>query len=258
MRRIRVIPVLTIDQGKLVKTVKFNNPNYIGDPINAIKIFNAKEVDEIVVLDISATKLNKEPNFKLIEELAGECFMPLAYGGGIRNIYQAKKLFDLGVEKVILNSIVESNVDLINEIASKYGNQSVVISLDIKSSFFSGQGHYHNSGRRKSKLSIEEYLKLVIAKGAGEIMINHIDNEGTFNGYDIELINKICTSVNVPVVACGGTNSVDNMAAAIFSGKASAVAAGSLFVYMGNNPNSILVNYPSQEVLTTKIFSNLR
>lgn len=248
----RVIPVLTIDDGKLVKTVRFKNPNYIGDPVNAVKIFNDKEVDEIVLLDITASKLGREPNYLKIEEICSEAFMPFAYGGGISSIEQVDRLFKIGIEKIILNSVFEINLDLISEISSKYGAQSVIASIDVKKDLFRKYKIYTKSGSDKLKFSIEEFIVLLEEKGVGEIMLNSIDNEGTYKGYDLAMLKLAGKHSTVPIILCGGANSISNMKAAIDNG-ASAVAASSLFVYRGNK-NGILINYPSQEELKSLLF----
>ncbi len=257
MRRVRIIPVLTVDGSKLVKTVKFKKPNYLGDPINAIKIFNDKEVDEVVVLDITASKNNKDINFQLVEEMAGECFMPLAYGGGVKTFDHIQKLFSIGVEKVILNSVLETNIDLITKVANHYGAQSTVVALDIKKNIWGTPKVHFRSGKKSSNIKPIDFAQKVESAGAGEILINNIDRDGTFKGLDMELINSIATSVNIPVIACGGAHSIENIKDGIVCGGASAVAAGSLFAYKANNTASILINYPSQEELHKEVFKHL-
>ena len=246
-QRARIIPVLTIDQQKLVKTVKFKNPNYIGDPINAIKIFNDKMVDEIVVLDITASASGRAPNEKLIYEMAGECFSPLGYGGGISTFDQAAKIFSLGVEKIILNSIVNTKPQLITEIANAFGSQSVVVSVDIKKKFLSGIRPHFTSGKNASTEGIVEFAKRIESLGAGEILVHDIESDGTFAGYNRELIKLIAGAVSVPVVACGGASSHSEMFDIISETGASAAAAGSIFVYKGQNTNSILISYPTPD-----------
>jgi len=255
MRRVRVIPVLTVANQKLVKTVKFKNPNYIGDPINAVKIFNEKEVDEIVLLDITATKENRPPNFELIEEICSEAFMPFAYGGGIKTIQQIEILFKLGIEKVILNSTIENNFKIITEASKIYGSQSIVASIDVKKNIFGKYNAFKISGSKKIKKSLIEYLKQLEEFGAGEIFINIIDRDGTYSDYDFELIENLAKEVNIPIVICGGAINAQSFLKAIQKG-ASAVAAGSLFVYTGN-AKGILINYPSQENLINTIFNKL-
>ena len=255
MKRVRVIPVLTVDNEKLVKTVKFKKPNYIGDPINAVKIFNEKEVDEIVLLDITATKEKRTPNFTFIEEICSEAFMPFAYGGGITTLEQIDQLFQLGIEKVILNSCVENNLALITKAASKYGAQSIVVSIDVKKSLFGKYQVYKQSGNKKVKLNLTDYLSQIEKAGAGEIFINSIDNDGSYLGYDYPLIKLVSKEVNIPVVACGGAKEVTSFLEAIKNG-ASAVAAGSLFVYKGA-AKGILINYPSQQELTEQVYNKI-
>ncbi len=256
MKRIRVIPVLLLQNGGLVKTIKFKKPNYIGDPINAVKIFNEKEVDELVFLDIEATKLGKEPDYNTIEEIASECFMPLGYGGGVRNIEQVKRIIGIGVEKVILNSSAVINPHLIGEIAKIYGNQCAVVSVDVKKDMFGKYVCYTNSGKNKVKQKLVDFVKILENKGAGEIILTSIDREGTFDGYDINLIKKVSEAVNIPVVANGGTSKIEDFSAAVLIGGASAVAAGSLFVYKSKN-RGVLINYPSQDELKEKLFEKL-
>ena len=256
MKRIRVIPVLLLQNGGLVKTIKFKKPNYIGDPINAVKIFNEKEVDELVFLDIEATKLGKEPDYNKIEEIASECFMPLGYGGGIQNIEQVKRIIGIGVEKVILNSSVTQNPELISKIAKIYGNQCAVVSVDVRKDMFGKYICYINSGKNKIKQKIIDFVKFLENEGAGEIILTSIDREGTFKGYDIDLIKKVSENVNIPVVANGGASKIEDFTNAIKNGGASAVAAGSFFVYKSKN-RGVLINYPSQKELKEKVFEKI-
>jgi cyclase len=252
-KRVRIIPVLTVDKEKLVKTVKFKKPNYIGDPINAVKIFNEKEVDEIVLLDITATKQNREPNFAFIEEICSEAFMPFAYGGGITTLKQIEKLFKLGIEKVVLNSCIDTNFNLIKEASNIFGSQSIVISLDLKKNIFGKYQLMKKSGSKKIQYSLEDYITKIEEHGAGEIFLNVIDRDGTYLGYECSLIQSVSNLTTLPVVACGGANSNKSFKNAILS-SASAVAAGSLFVYRGKT-NGILINYPSQEQLRNEVFN---
>jgi imidazole glycerol-phosphate synthase subunit HisF len=256
VRRVRLIPILTIDGQKLVKTVKFKNPNYLGDPINAIKIFNEKEVDEIAVLDITASTQNKSPNFKLIEEMAGECFMPLAYGGGIKSIEDIKTLFSLGVEKIILNTTLQHNPEIITQAAGLYGSQSIVVSLDIKKSVFGNYKTCFCNGKKNGDDIPEKFAKKMESLGAGEILLNNIDKEGTFSGLDYKLINSLSKVLKIPLIACGGTNSISDILEGIKSG-ASAIASGSFFAYKNNDTQSILINYPSQKDLTEQLYLKL-
>ena len=255
MRRIRVIPVLTLQNEKLVKTVRFKNPTYIGDPINAVKIFNEKEVDEIVILDITASKEKREPNYIKIEEIASEAFMPFAYGGGVKSLAQIEKLFKLGIEKVVLNSVLEENIGLVTEAAKIFGSQSIIASIDVKKNIFGKSNAYKISGSTKINYSIDDYVNKLEDAGVGEFFINSIDKDGTYSGYDLSLINQVSSKINLPIVACGGASSINDFLPVIQSG-ASAVAAGSLFVYTGST-RGILINYPKQEELIDKIYHRL-
>jgi cyclase len=247
MLNTRTIPVLLLRNGGLVKTIQFDGAKYIGDPINAVKIFNEKEVDEIVVLDISASKEKLGPNFNLLSSLASECFMPLGYGGGIRNLEDIKRLFMIGVEKVILNTILLTNLDIVREAVEIFGSQSVVASVDIKKNIWgSFQIYSHNKAIIKYDNYLN-YIKKLEEIGCGEIILNSVDLDGTMNGYDLNLINTVSINSKIPVVAVGGAGSLSDFVKAKKAG-ASAVAAGSLFIYHGIN-KGVLINYPSQKEL---------
>jgi cyclase len=248
MLKTRVIPVLLLRNRGLVKTIKFKNPKYVGDPINAIKIFNEKEVDELIFLDIDATKKNREPDYQIIEDFASECFMPVCYGGGITNIKQVKKLFTLGIEKVSLNSTVMQNKNFIREAVAIFGSQSIVVTIDIKKSIFGKYQIYNHSSKKSIKTPYLEYIREVESLGIGEILINNVDLDGTQNGYDIELLKEIVKVVNVPVVACGGAKGLDDFKKVKEEAKVSAVAAGSFFVFQGKH-NAVLITYPKYEEL---------
>jgi Imidazoleglycerol-phosphate synthase len=255
MRRIRVIPVLLLQNGGLVKTIRFNHPTYIGDPINAVKIFNEKEVDEIVLLDITATKQNREPDYEKIREICSEAFMPFAYGGGIHHIDQVKQLFQTGLEKVIINTGAYIQSKLIEQAATIFGSQSIVVSLDVKKNLFGSYTVYVSSGTINTKISPSEYARKMEEHGAGEIILTSIDREGTYKGYDEQLIQSVAHKVAIPVVANGGAASVQSFLPAIKSG-ASAVSAGSMFVYHGSK-KGILINYPSQNILVEQLFTKV-
>jgi cyclase len=242
----RVIPVLGINKNRLVKTVQFKKPNYLGDPLNAIRIFNQKMVDEIAIVDIRASLNNSALDFDLIENMAEECFSPLAYGGGIKTYDDASKLFSIGVEKIILNSAAFSTPKLIEEVSKKYGSQSIVVSVDIKKSFLGGYKLRTHSGTQKVKGSIEHWLKVFIDLGVGEILLHDIDREGTFSGYNSDLIQLFSKEINVPMIALGGARNFEDMREALKNG-AQAVSAASFFVYRNNNPESILIDYPKYE-----------
>jgi len=248
MLLIRYIPCLLLKDNGLVKTVKFKNPKYIGDPINTVRIFNEKEVDELIFLDIDATPKNKEPNYKLLAEIANECFMPLAYGGGIKTFDQAQKIFNIGIEKVAINSSVHENLNLITQISEVYGSQAVIGVIDVKKNFFGKKEVVYNSANNKSKFSPNEWAQKLVNAGVGEILVTSVDNEGTWSGFDIETIKSITESVNVPVVANGGAGNVEHLKDAIVKGKASAVAMGSMVVYQKKD-FGVLINFPNKQLL---------
>ncbi|NOU18348.1 MAG: imidazole glycerol phosphate synthase subunit HisF [Bacteroidales bacterium] len=247
MLRNRVIPVLLISNGGLVKTTKFKKPVYIGDPINAVKIFNEKEVDELILLDITATNEKKEPNYSKIKEIVSEAFMPIGYGGGINKLEQIENLFMLGVEKVILNTSAHTNPDLLRQASITFGNQSIVVAIDVNKDFWGKQYMYTNGGKVKQKTELITFLKKTVAIGAGEILINSIENDGMMKGYDLGLIKYVSENVSIPVVACGGAGNVQDFYSAIKAG-ASAVSAGSMFVFQGVN-RAVLISYPKYEEL---------
>lgn len=238
----RVIPVLLLSDGGLVKTTQFKKPKYVGDPTNAIKIFNEKEVDELIVLDISAAKNGKGPDYNTIDLFASECFMPLCYGGGISSLAQAEKIFDLGIEKVSIQSSALKDLSLVEKIANKYGSQSVVFSLDIGKSFWGAKKLYNSATRKLEKLDYKDFLKDVVNAGAGEVVVNSVYNEGQRQGYDLGLIEEVSRTIPVPIVAMGGAGSLQDFRAAVDSG-ASAVAAGTFFVFSGPH-KAVLISYP--------------
>lgn len=255
MKRVRVIPVLLLHKGGLVKSVKFKNHRYVGDPVNAVKIFNEKEVDEIVVLDIDATNEKRPPDFEKIKEIAGEAFIPLAYGGGITNMEQVNKLFYLGIEKVILNHAALQNPALVTAAASVAGSQSVVVSLDVRKTLFGKYKVYGNNGTVNTGMDPVEFALKMQDAGAGEIMLNAIERDGTYLGYDLTLIRSVSNKLKIPVIACGGAVDTGSFLEAIQQG-ASAVAAGSIFVFQRPH-QAVLISYPSQQELQQKLFSKL-
>lgn len=244
-QRPRILPILTMEGRKLVKTVRFSAPKYIGDPINALKIFNDKMVDEIIVLDISASREQRKPNFEYLREMASECFSPLGYGGGIQTIDDAKRVFACGVEKVILNTGAYETPALITEIANTYGSQSVVVSIDVKKTMLHGERAYIRSGTKRVAASIVDWAKSLEDRGAGELIVHRIDRDGAFTGLDRTLTARVAHAVGIPVIAAGGAASVDDMLATITESGASAAAAGSIFVFRGGNTQSILISYPT-------------
>jgi cyclase len=256
MRRVRIIPVLLIRKGGLYKSIQFKDHKYVGDPINAVKIFNEKEVDEIVVLDIDATAEKRQPNLKQITEIAGEAFMPLAYGGGITTIDQVKNILYAGVEKVVFNNSALHQPALIKEAARQFGSSSIVVSMDVRKDWLGRYRVYGLSGTKNTGMDPVVMAKKMEAEGAGEIFLNAIDRDGTFRGFDINLIQLVAHAVHIPVVACGGAGSLTDFLNAIKEGGASAVAAGSYFVFQRPH-RAVLVTYPSQKELKKEIYSQI-
>ena len=248
MLQTRIIPCLLLKDDSLVKTVNFKKPGYIGDPVNTARIFNELEVDELVLLDISATNNNRKPDFKILAELANECFMPLAYGGGINNFEDAKKIFQIGIEKVVINSIAFSKPAFITELAEHFGNQAIVASIDVKKNMFGKFQVYSNSGTKKQKVDPVAWAQELEQLGAGEILLTAIHREGTWMGFDINIIEKISNAVNIPVIANGGASSIEDIGKAVKQGNASAVSLGSMVVYQ-NKGMGVLVNFPDTEKL---------
>jgi cyclase len=249
MKRVRVIPVLLIKGRGFYKTIQFKKPNYLGDPLNAVKIFNDKYVDEIIILDIIASKEKKEPDYELIGDIASECFMPMTYGGGIKTFSEAKKIFSLGIEKIIINSQFHDTPGLITEIVDKYGSQSTVISIDYRKNVKGKAFVYTHSGKVNTGYDPVTYAQRATAAGAGELMINSIDRDGMRLGYDTDILKQVASAVNVPLIACGGAGCMEDLYKGITLGNSSAVAAGSLFVYIGQSTDSILIHYPSEDDL---------
>ena len=252
----RVMPCLLVKKDRLVKTVRFKKPSYIGDPVNAIKIFNEKEVDELIILDINATIEKRKPNFELIGEVADECFMPVCYGGGISSIDEMKRLFGLGIEKVSLNSYALNNFDLIHDSAKTFGSQSIIVSMDIKRNVFGKYRIHTHSGKKPSRMNLTEYVKSAENLGAGEILLNSIDRDGMWSGFDIELLKMVTNIVNIPVIALGGAGKLSDISDAVHKGGASAVALGSMAVYQGKN-RGVLVNFPYRQKLI-EIFGKIQ
>ena len=243
MYRARVIPCLLLSGERLVKTVRFKQPTYVGDPINAVKIFNDREVDELAILDIGATRDRRDPPFEHLKAIAGECFMPLSYGGGVRTIEQARRLFSIGIEKVLINTATVEAPELARAIADEYGSQAVIAGIDVKKDWLGRDRVFTRAGSQNTGRTPRAHVEAVVAQGAGEILLTSIDRDGTMSGYDVELIKELAAAVPVPLVACGGAGSLADLGAAIAAG-ASAVAAGSLFVFTGAR-RAVLINYPS-------------
>lgn len=253
--RPRIIPVLLIDNQDLVKTVQFKSPTYLGDPINAVKIFNIKGIDELSILDIGATKNNLEPDFDLLKDIASQAFMPLSYGGGIKNIEQIKQLFKIGYEKVVINSTFFTKPELVTEAANYAGSQSIVVSIDAKK-----VGKQYkcviNDGAKIIDISPVEAAIKAKESGAGEIFINSIDNDGMMQGYDMELVKSVTDAVDFPVIACGGAGGINDLKEVIQNAGAHAAAGGSMFVYYGRL-KAVLITAPSEkELIECGLYNN--
>lgn len=258
MLRSRIIPSLLIHKKGLVKTVNFKDPKYVGDPINAVKIFNEKEVDELIVLDIDASAEKRGPNFEMIKNLATECRMPFCYGGGVTSVEEAKRIISLGAEKVALSTTALLNFSMLKNIGNEVGVQSVVVVIDVrKRSFFSGGGYdiYYNNGKTKASIKLKDFIEELNEIGVGEIVINSIDQDGTMKGYDFELISLIREMTDVPITALGGAESLNDVKKLIQKFKIIGAAAGSLFVFKGKY-RAVLINYPNR-VEKVKFFKEL-
>lgn len=245
MLRPRVIPVLLYENGGFYKTIKFKDPKYLGDPVNIIRIFNEKEVDEIVVIDIGATRENTEPDYRMIEELAGECFMPLTYGGGIKSMKQASRIFEIGVEKICIQSEAINNKNFIKSLAESFGRQAIVLSIDLKKFILYGHQVVLTTEKKIRKVGGPGIIGDLVNCGAGELLLNNVDRDGTFDGPDLQLIKQVSMDVDVPVIAVGGVSSLEDMSA-VFENGASAVGVGSFFVYYGSR-NGVLISYPDPD-----------
>jgi cyclase len=243
----RIIPCLLLRDEGLIKTVKFKKSTYIGDPINAVKIFNEKEVDELVFLDIDATNTDREPSYQIIEDIATECFMPFCYGGGIKTVAQIRKIIASGAEKVAINSAAFLNPSLIKEAAEIFGNSTIVVSIDYKKNLFGKQMVYINGGKKSTKKDPVSYAVEMERLGAGELFFNSIERDGSMIGYDLEMIKKVTDAVSIPVIVCGGASELSDYSNAFENG-ASAAAAGSMFVFQGKK-RGVLISYPSPEEL---------
>lgn len=247
MLRSRIIPCLLVKNGGLVKTVQFDSPKYVGDPLNAVRIFNEKEVDELFVIDIDATAQNREPNYQLIQNLAGECRMPLCYGGGVKTVEQIQRIVGLGVEKVSFSSSAVATPNLITEAAEKVGSQSVVVVIDVrKSGFLRKHEVYTHNGTKKTGLNPVDFARKVQKFGAGEVVINSIERDGHMKGYDLYLVQEIRDAINLPLTVLGGAGSLDDISDLIQRFGIIGAAAGSLFVFKGKY-RAVLINYPSHE-----------
>jgi cyclase len=248
----RVIPCLLLRDSGFVKTRAFKNPVYLGDCFNTVRLFSEKEVDELLILDIAATPAGRPPNFDLLQELAGECFMPVAYGGGIRSMEDMRRLLRAGFEKVALNTEAQRNPGVIEEAAREFGSQAVVVALDVRRKMFGRYEVFVNGGRQSTGVDPVTAARRAADLGAGEILLTSIDRDGSMEGYDIGLIRTVTEAIPVPLVACGGAGTLRDFRDAIREGGASAVAAGSLFVFVGKH-RAVLITYPSQADLAREV-----
>lgn len=238
---------MTVLDGALVKTVKFRAPRYVGDPINAVKIFNEMEVDELVVIDIGASRNGSVPDRELIADLASEAFMPIAYGGGVTSADEAARLSAIGVEKIIVDSAAIANPGLVTEMAARLGSSSTVGSISVDRDWRGRPRVFDPASRRRTARDPVERARQLVELGAGEILVNDVNGDGSYRGFDTDLIREMAEAVDVPVIACGGAGSVADLAAGVAAG-ASAVAAGSLFMFMGSQ-RGVLINYPDEAEL---------
>lgn len=242
----RIIPCLLYNGTGLVKTVKFKDPSYIGDPINAIKIYNDKEVDELILIDINASKQKRRPDFEKIADMASEAFMPFAYGGGVKTYDDFSRLYKSGVEKVIVNSLIQENPDVLKNVISDYGSQAVVACIDFKKTMFGGKQPYSYIGH-KIKLDLVSYARHLSTEiGVGELMLCSVDRDGTWEGYDSETIGQVLNAVDVPVIASGGCGSIDDLKKILYTSDANAAAVGSMAVY-SKKGMGVLINFPDRE-----------
>ncbi len=246
MDKNRLIPVILISKGGCFKSTKFRDLKYVGDPLNISKIFNQKLVDELIILDINASKVNLKPDFQLLEEISSECFMPLSYGGGISTIEDADKIFSLGFEKIILNNILFKDKKLLEVIAKKYGSQSVIVSIDFYKTFFGKYMIYCHANQKKLKIDYINLIKEYESFGAGEFFLNSVKSDGTMNGLDHKLFLEVKNSISTPLVLCGGLKDLDDAELA-FSKGVSAIAGGSYFIYQGVQ-KAVLISYPTEKV----------
>jgi Imidazoleglycerol-phosphate synthase len=245
MLRPRIIPCLLVHDKGLIKSVNFKDYKYVGDPINAVRIFNEKEVDELMVLDIDASVENREPDYKMIENLASECRMPLCYGGGVKTVAQAQKIFSLGVEKIAISSVLFENLSIVTQMAEKVGTQSVVAVLDVKKKIFGGYEVYNHNGKTKTGKNPIEFAKELEHLGIGEIVINSIDHDGVMKGYDLALVEKVRDVISIPMTVLGGAGTLSDIGRLIKKFGIIGSAAGSLFVFKGVY-KAVLINYPNR------------
>lgn len=250
----RVIPVLLLRGEGLVKTHKFKEPRYVGDPINAVRIFNEKEVDELIFLDITASREGRPPNFEMVRQIASECFMPLGYGGGVRTVDDAGRLFSIGVEKVVINNAALADTRLIASLATRFGSQAIVGAIDFKRRTFGGIRVFDHRVNTVTDIDPIAHARRLVDAGVGEILINSVDRDGTKKGYIVDAVRSISDAVSVPVIASGGAGSLADIRQAIREGHASAAAAGAMFVFHGRH-DAVLITYPPRADLVTALSS---
>ncbi|KRA83195.1 AglZ/HisF2 family acetamidino modification protein [Altererythrobacter sp. Root672] len=248
MLRTRIIPALLLHEQSLVKTERFRRFRYIGDPANTVRIFNELEVDELAFLDITATRARRGPNFELLAEIASECFMPLSYGGGLCRLDDVKRVFDIGFEKVVINSYAYERPEFISEIARVYGTQAVVVSIDVKRNLLGRERVVSHGGRRVQAPNPESWAMEMERRGAGEILLTSVDREGTWQGFDLDLTKRVSANVDIPVIAQGGAGGVPDLVEAVREGGASSVAVGAMVVFQKKG-FGVLVNFPEQSTL---------
>ncbi len=247
MLRTRVIPCLLLRGRGLVKTVRFRDAKYVGDPINSVKIFNEKEVDELILLDIAASKTGKEPDEDLLTDIVGEAFMPIAYGGGIVSAAQARRLARIGIEKIIVNTLALRDPAAISAIADQLGSSSTLVAMDVRRDWLGRRRVWDAAAGRATRIDPAEHARMAVARGAGEIFVNSVDRDGTGRGLDLELLREVTAAVPVPVIACGGAANLAHLREGVDAG-AAAIAAGSMFVYMGPH-RAVMINYPGYREL---------
>ena len=250
MLKTRIIPCLQLIGDSLVKTVKFKDPAYIGDPINTVRIFNELEVDELCFLDIRASLEGREPNIEILHKISNECFMPLSYGGAIKDFETAKKIYSIGFEKVVINTQAFHQLKLVRDISEHFGAQAMVASIDAKKNIWGKYNVYINDGTEKIEKDLVSWAKELEMAGAGEILLTSMDKDGTWSGFDVEITRKISEAVSVPVIANGGAGSIEHISEVIHKGKASAVALGSMVVYQQKGMG-VLVNFPDKKKLSS-------